>query len=209
MVELLVVIAIIALLAGISLPVITIASQKGKQTQARTEMNSLLLAFSEFERDYGSLRALPGIASMPALNSNDRQLVNPADSVNSTRDYDGVMETLTNTLYNGAAATGNLQGGSSKTLAAANPRKKSYFRAPPKMVQDPLVTSGTYSTGYFILDPWGKRYNIAFDYNNDNVINATGFGGESGDIRGKILIFSYGHSKDDNVKNYVCSWKRK
>ena len=208
MVELLVVIAIIALLAGISLPVITIASQKGKQTQARAEMNSLLLAFSEFERDFGSLRALPGIASMPVLNSNDRQLVNPADSVNSTRDYDGVMEALTNTLYNGNAS-GTLQGSSGKTLAAANPRKKSYFRAPPKMVQDPLVTSGTFSQGYFILDPWGKRYNIAFDYNNDNIINANGFGGENTDIRGKILIFSYGHSKDDNVKNYVCSWKRK
>lgn len=207
--ELLVVIAIIGVLAGVALPVISTAANKGKQTKARTDIHSLEIAFSEFERDFGSIRALPGIGSFPALNSNDRQLVNPINSVNSTRDYDGTMETLTYTLYDGKAASNNIQGSGNKTLAAANPRKKAYFRAPPKKVQDPLVTSGTYKDGYFILDPWGHRYNIAFDYNGDNIINANGFGAEKGDVRGKILIFSYGHDKDDNFKNYICSWKRR
>jgi len=60
LVELLTVIAIIAVLMGILLPVLAIAKNKARETQARTEIKSLALAIKQYEATYGFLPFISG-----------------------------------------------------------------------------------------------------------------------------------------------------
>ena len=55
-----------------------------------------------------------------------------------------------------------------------------------------------------ILDPWGNKYKIIIDTNNDGSII---FNGE--EIKEKVMVYSYGKDKkDDKGKNDdICSWK--
>ena len=80
--------------------------------------------------------------------------------------------------------------------------------------------------GYYFLDPWGRRYNIAFDTGYDGKVHlktcsdvagsTKNFGGELvGDdnyLMGKVFVFSYGYKGpakniNDAQKNYITSWK--
>ena len=56
LVEMLVVIGIIGILAGIAIPVVLKMKDKGKETQARADINSIQLAIKQYEADYGTLR---------------------------------------------------------------------------------------------------------------------------------------------------------
>ncbi|MBP5183447.1 MAG: prepilin-type N-terminal cleavage/methylation domain-containing protein [Lentisphaeria bacterium] len=212
LVELLVVIAIIAILAGLAIPAVGIAKQKAKQTQARVDMTSIETALLEFEKDRGTLAALPNYSSFDALNSVEKTLVTAFSSRGSHRYYDAVMEVLTFTPVSGAtvSSTTGLAEGSGKLLSY-NSARKQYLRPRKEKQLDPLDSSSSPSPEFLFLDPWGRRYNIAMDANfNGYIDNAGGFAGlpASTRINAKVMIFSYGSDKEDSVRNYVCSWKQ-
>ncbi|MBO5725069.1 MAG: type II secretion system protein [Lentisphaeria bacterium] len=212
LVELLTVIAIIAVLAGLAIPVVGIAKQKAKQTQARVDINSIEMALTEYEKDRGTFRALPNYNSIAALNSDDKMLVNPFNSRASNRYYDAIMEVLTFTPVNGANVTGstNLIEGSS-SLLSFNTKRKQYLKPAKTFVADLQNDPNSTPAEYLILDPWGRRYNIAFDNNfNGYIDNAGGFAQlpTNTRINAKVMIFSYGSEKEDRAKNYICSWKQ-
>lgn len=212
LVELLTVIAIIAVLAGIAIPAVGIAKQKAKQTQARVDINSIEMALSEYEKDRGTFRALPNFGSLPDTN-NDKRLVNPFGSRNANRYYDAIMEVLTFTPVAGStvtSSTGLIQG--SGNLVNFNTKRKQYLKPAKTIVADLQNNPNATPSEFLILDPWGRRYNIAFDNNfNGYIDDANGFGGitqANTRINAKVMIFSYGSEKEDRVKNYVCSWKQ-
>src|SRR5688572_18418412 len=59
LIELLVVIAIIAILAGITLPVLAQVKKKAKVAQARSEMQGLAASIKQYENDYNRYPASP------------------------------------------------------------------------------------------------------------------------------------------------------
>ena len=216
LVELLVVIAIIAVLAGLAIPAVSIAKQKAKQTQARVDINSLEAAFAEYEKDRGTLAALPNYGSLTGSNytlGDDKKIVNEFGSRDSNRYYDAIMEVLTFTPVNGSAVTANtnLVTGSSLKLLPFNRKRQQYMRPAKALVADLQNDRNATPSEFLILDPWGRRYNIALDGNyNGYIDNANGFGGISADTRinAKVMIFSYGSDKENRRNNYICSWKQ-
>ena len=213
LVELLVVIAIIAVLAGLAIPAVSIAKQKAKQTQARVDINSLEAAFAEYEKDRGTLAALPNYGSLTTTN-NDKRIVNPHGSRESNRYYDAIMEVLTFTPVDGSAVTANtnLVTGSSLKLLPFNRKRQQYMRPAKALVADLQNNPQATPSEFLILDPWGHRYNIALDGNyNGYIDDANGFGGISQAntrINAKVMIFSYGSDKENRRNNYICSWKQ-
>ncbi len=217
LVELLVVIAIIAVLAGLAIPAVSIAKQKAKQTQARVDINSLEAAFAEYEKDRGTLAALPNYGSLTGSNytlGDDKKIVNEFGSRDSNRYYDAIMEVLTFTPVNGAAVTSSthLVAGNNLSLLSYNRKRQQYMRPAKALVADLQNNPQATPSEFLILDPWGRRYNIALDGNyNGYIDDANGFGGitqANTRINAKVMIFSYGSDKENRRNNYICSWKQ-
>ena len=220
MVELLLVIAIIAILAGIAIPVVGGMNKKGKETKARSEINAIKLAFQQFETDYGAFpqikRSGVDIDDLITTKGTEKLDLKVVTSFNSSDDdnkkkkannaYDEFMQILTMTIVKDGLITGKNGGEAYTTTDNPNTKRKRYLDPPTKKVKENFEGN----EGYFFLDPWGRRYNIALDWNYDGKIENTSsdkFGGETENLMGKIFIFSYGDGNTDNPKNYITSWK--
>ena len=204
LVELLLVIAIIAILAGIAIPVVGGMNKKGKETKARAEINAIITAIKQYEADYGIL-PFTGL-------KNDDIFITAKDN---TAKYDELMKYLMNIRPNGENLT--------EEERLGNPKNKRYLDPPSKKVK---VDD---EEGYYFLDPWGRRYNIALDTGYDGKVNlgdcedkagdTENFGGEPAKteskdnyLMGKVFVFSYGYKGpakniNDAQKNYITSWK--
>ncbi len=208
LVELLTVIAVIAVLSGIAIPVIMRMSAKGKETKAAAEMNAIKLALNQFKSDYG---IWPQFTLDPSLIKNGDLFLetryatgDSAPFSTAEASYDSLMECLTMTRPDGQVS-GN----------SSNTKKIRYLDPPPKKVT-PLLGG---SAGYYKLDPWGRRYNIALDWNYDNRISQTTSDGfarvtEKEPILDKVLVYSYGDAEKDSTGNidseeFIYSWKNK
>lgn len=220
LVELLLVIAIIAILAGIAIPVVGGMNKKGKETKARSEINAIKLAFQQFETDYGAFpqikRSGVDIDDLITTKDTEKLDLKVVTSFNSSDDdnkkkkannaYDEFMQILTMTIVKDGLITGKNGGEAYTTTDNPNTKRKCYLDPPTKKVKENFEGN----EGYFFLDPWGRRYNIALDWNYDGKIENTSsdkFGGETENLMGKIFIFSYGDGNTDNPKNYITSWK--
>lgn len=220
LVELLLVIAIIAILAGIAIPVVGGMNKKGKETKARSEINAIKLAFQQFETDYGAFPQIKrsGVDIDDLITTKDSEKLdlkvvtsfNSSDNDNKKKKannaYDEFMQILTMTIVKDSLITGKDGGEAYTTTDNPNTKRKRYLDPPTKKVKENFGGN----EGYFFLDPWGRRYNIALDWNYDGKIENTSsdkFGGETENLMGKIFIFSYGDGNTDNPKNYITSWK--
>ena len=220
MVELLLVIAIIAILAGIAIPVVGGMNKKGKETKARSEINAIKLAFQQFETDYGAFPQITNTAKnvnsklTTILNANNKgdlklntKFNNKIGDENANIVYDEFIQILNMTVATDDTVSGAKKGDTYTADTNPNKKKKRYLDPPAKLVKD---IDG--NEGYFFLDPWGRRYNIALDWNydgkveNENNNNPGTFGGETENLMGKIFIFSYGEGKRGE-KDYITSWK--
>ncbi|MBO5725112.1 MAG: prepilin-type N-terminal cleavage/methylation domain-containing protein [Lentisphaeria bacterium] len=199
LVELLTVIAVIAILAGIAVPVIVGISSKGKETSARADMNSIKLALTQFKADYSVWPAGAGadVFYSAAFNSTE------------TGKNDGDIDTLIQnlTLVNISPGTNDVP---ATFTSALNTKRRKYMEVPAKPVT-PLVPNGTVTRGFFKIDPWGRRYNIALDGNYDKQMALpTTFSRAASveNIAGDIAIFSYGDAEAaDDVDGFLYSWK--
>ncbi len=207
LVELLTVITIIVILAGIAIPVVMHMSAKGKETKARAEMNAIKLGLTQFKSDYGVWPQISPDASLiknPAT-TGDLFLETRYSTTDSTPyttaegAYDTLMEYLTMTkTTDGSVPT------------STNNTKKIRFLDPPAKTVVPLLGG---SAGYYKLDPWGRRYNIALDWNYDGKISLTSTNGfardtEKSDILDKVLVYSYGNAEDvTDTEAFLYTWK--
>lgn len=198
LVELLTVITVIAILAGIAIPVIMHMASKGKETKARAEMNAIKLGLTQFKSDYGVF---------PVTATGDTLYSAGYSSADHDADIDTMLQHLT-LIQTKPAAAGDAPDPYTSTL---NTKKTRYLDVPAKPVPDLVkLHEGDYLKGYYILDPWGRRYNIALDtdYNGQLALTAAFTKGNAETIAEKIAIFSYGNSEDATDREaFIYSWK--
>ena len=240
LVELLTVIAVIAILAGIAVPVVVGMQSKGRETSARADMNAIKMALTQFKADYSvwpqvSPTGNP-ISNFSDLTASDDLLIetpfdntDTADSFTASIEaYDRITQSLTNnvvllvkdykptdTIPDPKPLKNDPSGSDKDEYHYSNSKKKRYLDSPVK----PLVLKrhrvDKNDLGYFKLDPWGRRYNIALDWNYDGKIdlkdeNKKKFcrNKETKPILGQILIYSYGTAEaPDDTEAFLCSWK--
>lgn len=205
LVEILTVIAIIAILMGLLLPVMSTAQRKGKENKARAAIQSIKFAIEQYENDYGILPKFGTVAGDMVFNETiaKSQDKSAASTNADSKTYDQFMELLTLANKDDGTAVSN-----------ENTKKIRYLEAPANKVKDVNKNEG-----YFILDPWGRRYGIVIDNNYDGMI---GNGGSASDrtfdegvktgqkLRAKVAVFSYGALKEnaaDDSTYHITSWK--
>ncbi len=220
LVELLLVIVIIAILAGIAIPVVGGMNRKGKETKARAEINAIITAIKQYEADYGTLPFIP------LEDADDDVFITKTDLPDKEKNskyacaYDEIMARLMNLPPDGEDYSK-----SDYNRPAGNPKRKRYLDPPAKTVK---TEDG--KNGYYFLDPWGRRYNIALDTGYDGKVNLANCTDKTGDskanfggepvgtaskpnyLMGKVFVFSYGYKGpagniNDAQKNYITSWK--
>ena len=205
LVELLTVIAVIAILAGIAIPVVVGMQSKGRETSARADMNAIKLALTQFKADYS---VWPQVGPDSSLTGSNDLLIetpfSPASTLSKAEEaYDKIIQSLTNNTVD--ATTPTAPTGSD---LYGNTRKRRYLDPPAKTVE-----TKNPKTGYYKLDPWGRRYNIALDWNYNGKIDLSSShkfaqGKEENEILGQILIYSYGTAEDaDDTDAFLYSWK--
>ncbi|HEX4646279.1 MAG TPA: type II secretion system protein, partial [Verrucomicrobiae bacterium] len=182
LIELLVVIAIIGILAGLLLPALSKAIQKGKITTARTEMNGIIAAITAYEQTYSRFPASTeaansltancpdftfgtfNLAQTPPNYLNDKrgnQLAHVTNTgnnnnyQNSNAEIMGILLDMTN--YANGLATVNIN-------HVKNPQRTVFLN--PKFSGD--ATSPGVGTDGVYRDPWGTPYIITLDMNYDN-----------------------------------------
>ncbi len=201
LVELLTVIAVIAILAGIAIPVVVGMQSKGRETSARADMNAIKMALTQFKADYS---VWPQVSPDSSLTGSNDLLIetpfSPASTLSKAEEaYDKITEALTYNKVDSSTPD-------NPSDNYGNKKKRRYLDPPAKTVE-----TKNPKTGYYKLDPWGRRYNIALDWNYNGKIDLSSshkFGGESSVILGQILIYSYGTAEDDgDTDAFLYSWK--
>ena len=232
LVELLTVIAVIAILAGIAVPVVVGMQSKGRETSARADMNAIKMALTQFKADY---------SVWPQINPSSNQISNwdditasgdllieaPFDKSDSGNPfkasiiaYDRISQALTNNVVNATepdSLTNSASDSNKEKYHYGNNKKKRYLDPPAKAIK--FSTLSTDYEGFYKLDPWGRRYNIALDWNYNGKIDLDNASkkkfcrdGEKKPILGQILIYSYGTATKDedddfDTDAFLCSWK--
>ncbi|OQA85404.1 MAG: Type II secretion system protein G precursor [Lentisphaerae bacterium ADurb.Bin242] len=199
LVELLTVITVIAILAGIAIPVIMHMASKGKETKARAEMNAIKLGLTQFKSDYGIF---------PVTAAGDTLYSAGYSSVDHDADIDAMLQHLTLIQTKPKPVTGDPPDPYTSTI---NTKKTRYLDVPAKPVPDLVkLHESDYLKGYYILDPWGRRYNIALDtdYNGQLALTAAFTKGSAETIAEKIAIFSFGNAEDTSDREaFLYTWK--
>lgn len=141
LIEMLVVIAIIGVLVGLLLPVLATVKEKGRITQAETEVKNIATAITQYQSQYGLY---------PASKADADQAVD----ITYTNSNADAMVILLDVDQPGGVNEGHRR----------NPQKHVFLNA--KMPGDDV--SPGIGTDFNFRDPWGRTYNITLDLNYDN-----------------------------------------
>jgi prepilin-type N-terminal cleavage/methylation domain-containing protein len=207
LVELLIVIAIIAILAAMLLPVISIAEQHAKVTQAKLECSNIANAVQEYQSDYSRFPISSAAQSSGAdevtcggifQSPNGAYMVgstNPSTGQIYTNNSDVIAILLDNTNFvNGYDGSGGIGGWTDNTNYMKNPKHSIYLsNTHPSGYDSTQAGPPRPGIGNDLIDrdPWGNPYVITMDVDEDNyavdafyglptVSSATGVGGGSG-----------------------------
>lgn len=178
LIELLVVITIIAILAGLAFPAFSGVLKMVARTRASAMIESLTLGLKQYESEYGR---------WPDAFTDEAPLTGKA--------YEDLYETLV------AKKTGS-------NYPADNPRGIVFVEFQLKDLQD---SSGSVppnsTTAVKVVDPWGNDYQVAVDFNYDNVIDdlPDPKTGTTGSMNRSVAVWSTG---DDpaNPKRTIVGW---
>ena len=158
MIELLVVVGIIALLTGLVTPAVISAQRQGRITQAKSDMQSILMALKGVEGAYG--RMVTVASSKVTFNGEDA-----ASTTSTTCGSSGKTKTYNYAVigdtdaYDAMIAEFSDPGNSDLSTLNVNKRKKVFLD--PKSGYDPSQAyNSTDNKKQLWLDPWGNRYRV-------------------------------------------------
>ena len=196
MIELLVVIGILAILAGLLIPVVIGAKDKGRISQARADMASLKTAFAGLEKDYGRMT----YGSNHALGGHNFTASDGCITINessATATYCDVIAELADP-------------GNSALTPSLNKRKIKYLDPRPTYDPSQGPTAGDNPANTW-LDPWGKPYRIRINVDASEKIPDPS---KSGMLSGSIILWSLGPDGEgsdtagaESNKDNIPSWK--
>lgn len=190
LVELLVVIGIIAILAGLVLGAVSIGQASGRNTQAKSDIASLVMALRAVETTYGKV-----------INTSNKFNSKAAGTVTSTSTKDtwrlGKGFDANRKAYDNFIAELSVPGNKEFSgTANFNINKRKLVFLEPKAGFDP---EKDYSDQEEFLwrDPWGNRYIIYIHTTGDKFIKV-----ENTNVASDIAIYSWGpNGVDDNGCN--------
>ena len=213
LVEMLTVVGIIAILAGLVIPVVIISQEKGRETQAKSDIAALISAFKQMDTDYGkvlkkasSSKYEIGNADIDGsylLNSKGLKSDGSTESKSNSLAIIGAdNETVYNAMIAELSAPKNKKFTSSSPVSV-NKRKKSYLE--PKKGFNPTVDYDEDANKPFLWrDPWGNPYIILIKVTKDNELKIN----DNKTIVGNFAVYSCGpNAKDDggcNSDNPIC-----
>ncbi|WP_276742151.1 type II secretion system protein [Victivallis vadensis] len=192
LIELLVVIGIIVLLAGLILPAVMSAQQKGRITQAKADMASILTALKNVENTYNRMI---DPAAVPFTSTTDVDSITggirfggQAPSGSSYDTYEKFILLLTDPQH---VATADLN---------INKRRIKFLDPKPKYDSS---ASGTVAENkkQLWIDPWGNQYVILINTDfSDTIPHPKG----SGTLSAKAVVYSFGpNGTDDGAQNVL------
>lgn len=194
LVELLVVIGIIAILAGLILGAVSISQASGRNTQAKSDMASIIMALRAVETTYGKI--VDTNKSFDGKNpkkDGDVWIFGKSKSENESESesenaYDNFIAELS------VPKDGEFINSNKEFLGNINKRKLVFLE--PKSSFDPSKAYNANDTQIAALwrDPWGKRYVIFINVNGEKYIKIS----NKKNVASDIAIYSCGPNGEDN-----------
>lgn len=170
LIELLIVIAILALLAGVSTPIILGAMDTAKETATKQKCNDIINGFRNYQSDYNG--NFPFLTDDIEIDDNNQFVFNTANGEDA-----GILAVLT-----------NREKGRGERL---NPDGSVYLQSElAEQPRDGLHLNSSGELGLF--DPWGKPYYITISDESEGCIDP--FTGKP--TYKPIIIYSLGSDKE-------------
>lgn len=188
LVEMLTVVAIISILAALVIPTVIIAQNRGRVTQAKSDIASIITAMKQLKSDYN--RILP---SDGTINGSTKASVSSKIATVSGDAYDTFIAEIS------APKTSGLGTDAKKRI---NKRKKVYLD--PQSGFDP-TKSVSDNKEHLWRDPWGSAYTV---YVKLEETNQLAIPGTSKTIASDMAVYSFGPNGEDdkgcNVELDTC-----
>jgi prepilin-type N-terminal cleavage/methylation domain-containing protein len=181
LIELLVVIAIIAILASMIMPVINMAEQHAKKTQAKLECSNIANAIQEYESDYSRFPVSSAVQSSGVgeftYGGTFQSPLGPyqvgttnAGQISTNSDVIAILLDDTN-FVNGYDGSGGVGGPTANMSHVKNPKRSIYLSNTHPSGYDPTQTGlplPGIGNDLVYRDPWGNPYVITMDLDEDN-----------------------------------------
>lgn len=189
LVEMLTVVAIISILAALVIPTVIIAQNRGRVTQAKSDIASIITAMKQLKSDYNRILLSNGIingTSKASLSDSGKLATISGD------EYDVFIAEIS------APKTSGLGTDAKKRI---NKRKKVYLD--PKSSFDPTKSVSDNKDNLW-RDPWGSAYVIYVKLEETDKLAVTA----SKTIASDMAVYSFGPNGEDdkgcNVELDVC-----
>ena len=194
LVELLVVIGIIAILAGLILGAVSISQTSARNTQAKSDMASIIMALRAVETTYGKIVNTANkfngeeADKKKSVNDKDTWILGNSESEDA---YDNFIAELSVPKDEKFIKNNN---NNKEFLGNINKRKLVFLE--PKSSFDPSKAYNADDTQIAALwrDPWGKRYVIFINVNGEKYIKIS----NKKNVASDIAIYSCGPNGEDN-----------
>lgn len=191
--ELLVVIAIIAILAGLLIPAVMLGQQKGRETQAKADMNTIMMALKGVENTYQQMVKADDVEKVGYMPKVKNGCVTLKGDTADDAYYKFIAELVDPSNSKIFTST------SSSSTSSLNINKRKIKFLDPQKGYDPTKDLAT-NKPYLWLDPWGKPYVIIINTDFTDKIEMPYDSDKS--IAGKVAIYSWGpNGTDDKGRN--------